>query len=91
VIDGLTEAEAVNNPEKLRASFLPLEAFVDPELDPHTPEEWVALGCASGGTLALTPMYNIFQVGGGGQELSRLACRVLRRRSLDCAVADLMG
>jgi len=32
--------------------FLPLEEFDNDELDLHTPEEWVALGAATGGTPA---------------------------------------
>lgn len=65
VIDGLTEAEVVNQHERLRSNFMPLESFIDPELDPHTPEEWVELGRGSGGTAAVTPMYNINKVDKG--------------------------
>eukprot|EP00951_Prasinocladus_malaysianus_P048221 scaffold656013_cov47-Prasinocladus_malaysianus.AAC.1 len=39
VIDGATEAEEANR-RKPKSNFLPLELFMDPDLDPLSPEEW---------------------------------------------------
>jgi hypothetical protein len=45
--------------DKLHKSFLPLEAFDDPELEIHTPVEWLAIGAATdaGCLTGYTPYY----------------------------------
>eukprot|EP00798_Chlamydomonas_sp_ICE-L_P021155 gene21155-28044_t len=65
ILDGAPEADGVMTATRKHMAFMPLELFDNLEYERHSPEEWVQLGAASGGTPAETKIY---QVQGGTYE-----------------------